>query len=466
MIVQGWRPMRVALSRRRGDDLPPSGIERGAILPRLRSHFGSSLPTGPLRSARGPPRGLGRGYLATGSGLSPDRRGRLKARCEPVLLSLACCSRASMGGDGMDSAPWRDRADAGWRSVWSSHNRAGKPKKPYKWDKRPYTVCSCGQWAYNNILAKRGHCIRCGKPQLPDAPTPKPARGAADGDSKDKELLVTLRKAAALLPAGQGEQLLQQYVPQPVQPVSVLPEAQYQRAEANKRAAAKHLQAMLDARVRLQAQVLEAERKIEEALERQQEAEEQVAAAARDIAARALPPEPPRNVLHLDSILSEGAAANIQLVLGDDLDLDGPEFTKEDREGFCAFRDKQLQEVNKLLATAFGGLKVQAEQYRKEYQDRVAGLRKKRKGAAGEARSVPPQATGDDAGTGSGGPAAARDDAAPAHSGTAASSVGGAEASRDSDPAESEQAALREQYKRAAEARVAAKRAKDGLESG
>ena len=192
-----------------------------------------------------------------------------------------------------------------------------------------------------------------------------------------------------------------------------------------------------------------------------------VAVAARDIAARALPPEPPRNVLHLDSILSEGAAANIQLVLGEDLDLDGPEFTEEDREGFCAFRNKQLQEVNKLLATAFGGLKVQAEQYRKEYQDRVAGLRKKRKGAAGEARVVPPQATGDDAGTGSGGPAAApRDDAAPAHSGTAASSVGGADASRESDPAESEQTALREQYKRAAEARVAAKRAKDGLESG
>ena len=129
-----------------------------------------------------------------------------------------------------------------------------------------------------------------------------------------------------MLPPEAGAQLLQTHRPVVRPAALLLPEAEYQKADVAKRAASKHPQAMLEHRYKLDQQVRGADRKVEEAPAREMDAEAAAAAAARALAARALPPEPPQNVLHLDTILGSATSdSDIQMVLGDDLDLCGAE---------------------------------------------------------------------------------------------------------------------------------------------
>ncbi len=277
---------------------------------------------------------------------------------------------------------------------------------------------------------------------------PKPVEPKTQPDAA---LASALQQVAKLLPDDKGAQLLQDYAP-PARPRPDLPEAEYQKAEAAKRAASKHLEACIAQRVSLERQMAAAESKIDEAMRKEREASLAVEAAARNLAARVLPPPEASNVLHLDTILGSNSA-EINLVLGDDLDLDGPAFTESEKREFLEFKATQVENVKKLLRSAFSGVKAEFEAHKKEYADRLGMLRKKRRA----------ESTSDDGAT----PPAAGAASAPAQpaAGSGASGAPRPPTPPPSQPAdEFEKERLAAHFRKQAEARLAAARERPAAE--
>eukprot|EP00959_Pyramimonas_sp_CCMP1952_P469135 9494414-Pyramimonas_sp.AAC.1 len=288
--------------------------------------------------------------------------------------------------------PWRSE-DADWPG-WT---RVGGGKKGKKF--QPYTYCSCGHWTYDRLLARRGHCVGCGTAMQPTGGgkggagggngVPSGSGGGASG--VEPAAVAAARKAAALLPPAAAAELLASFKlkPEPPPPVP-LGEAEISSAEAKKRAATRAVQQAIDARLRLEEQIAAADKKVDEAIKKEEEAQQAVELAARNLAARVLPA--PEAAPSSDSVLHIGALLenpdSVRLDFGESIDVTGPAFSDADREKFSNFAEQQRIAATELLRKAFAGVAEQAKKLQSEYVSYAKQVKKKRKAEDGQGVAV------------------------------------------------------------------------------
>ncbi|CAK0892847.1 unnamed protein product, partial [Prorocentrum cordatum] len=288
----------------------------------------------------------------------------------------------------------------GWTSVGG-----GKKGKKFQ----TYTYCSCGHWTYDRLLARRGFCVGCGTAMQPTGggksgaggANGAPSGGGGGASGVDPAAVAAARKAAALLPPAAAAELLAtlKIKPDPPPPMP-LGEAEISSAEAKKRAATRAVQQAIDARLRLEEQIAAADKKVDEAIKKEEEAQQAVELAARNLAARVLPtPEETLpssgSVLHIGALLED--PDSVRLDFGESIDVTGPAFSDEDRAKFSNFAEQQRIAATELLRKAFSGVAEQAKKLQSEYVSYVKQIQKKRKtedgqGVAVQQPSAPPAA--------------------------------------------------------------------------
>ncbi|CAK0902087.1 unnamed protein product [Prorocentrum cordatum] len=329
--------------------------------------------------------------------------------------------------------PWRG-GQRGWRK--------GRKEKDYRKTTDTYAVCSCGHYTWDHLLAKRGgQCVHC-RAQL--VPPPLVVLDADPGHGHRKpgatglssETVAQLREMASKVPEEEARAILSPYglalqasVKQPE-----LPETEYVQAQSAKREAQRQVDRALDARKRLEQQIKDADKRLDDAVAADMQAAEVVAAAAKRISARVLPSEPPKSVVHMDALLRDGGKA-IFLELGEELDLSGPEFSDEDRDAFTKFKNDMLEKASKLITESLAGVVDKAKEHKEEYANRIGELKKKRKQNNGNPQTVRPSV--------------------PGGAGAAASGAPGGDGAQPEAPEDPERAA----YMAAAKARAAARKA-------
>ncbi|CAK0893371.1 unnamed protein product, partial [Prorocentrum cordatum] len=155
----------------------------------------------------------------------------------------------------------------------------------------------------------------------------------------------------------------------------------------------------IDARLRLEEQIVAADKKVDEAIKKEEEAQQAVELAARNLAARVLPaPEAAPSsgsVLHIGALLEN--PDSVRLDFGESIDVTGPAFSDEDRAKFSNFAEQQRIAATELLRKAFAGVAEQAKKLQSEYVSYVKQIQKKRKaedgqGVAVQQPSAPPAA--------------------------------------------------------------------------
>ncbi|CAK0878911.1 unnamed protein product [Prorocentrum cordatum] len=299
----------------------------------------------------------------------------------------------------MAPAPWRipDDAEETWtRQPWIRVPPGGAKAGQNRGD-RLYTVCSCGHWTWNDLLAKRHNlCVGCQSQCHPLSSsvggggqmllyTGAEESGWGEGGSKSKgrwrKGTQAQQEAASHLAPDLTQKLLAQFVPKPPPQPQATPQAECQRASQAKKASKEKLDKALARRAALDKEVSDLDKHIDELMARDLENADILEQATRKLAVGVLKPAEPissKNVISFDALFKD-SADEIKHDFGEELDVSGPAFSAEDREGFEKFKLEQPQQVKTLLHGALTSIKSQYRTHQEEYQKRMGEPRKKRK---------------------------------------------------------------------------------------
>ncbi|CAK0870885.1 unnamed protein product [Prorocentrum cordatum] len=279
---------------------------------------------------------------------------------------------------------------------------------------RLYTVCSCGHWTWDDLLAKRHNlCVGCQSLCHPISSsvggggqmllyTGAEESGWGEGGSNSKgrwrkgtqalqvqqgpseaippQTLAAVKEAASHLAPDLAQKLLAQFVPKPPPQPQATPQAEWQRASQAKKASKEKLDKALARRAALDKEASDLDKHLDELMARDLENADILEQATRKLAVGVLKPaepSPSKNVISLDDLFKD-SAEKIKFDFGEELDVSGPAFSAEDREEFEKFKLEQSQQVKTLLHGALTSIKSQY----KTHQEADADAQKPSAGAS------------------------------------------------------------------------------------